>query len=465
MNILFLVASAPYFTNAVYDYDRAFGLYSRHRIHYFDAARHPLDFSLEPFDAIIFSYSFFSWTWDLSPRLLHVLREFHGPKVGIFQDEYDYYLRHRSNIRAMGLDTIVTCVPEKFWPNVFQEEFSSIPLIEAFTGYVAESLLFQPAPIPFGERPWHFGYRGRPVPYHYGNLTREKYTIGIEMQAICKQRGIPANIDVTEEGRVYGAAWLDLIRNCRVFLGTESGSNIFDFNGTAISALQAYLKKNPKVSYEEAHALFLKGIDDKVLMNQISPKIFETIALGTGLVLFEGGYSGVLEPWKHYIPLKKDYSNIDEVFKAVDDISLLERMTLQAMEDIVLSDRYSYKQFVKRIDELLEQLQPAPQALEPVYALFGWRKPGQTATCLLGICTARPTELPPSSHDVGALEFDAAACCKYLYRNLKFQIKRGCKRHAPFLRGPYRLTQMGMKKIYPLLYAFISRSKNILRKH
>ena len=55
-------------------------------------------------------------------------------------------------------------------------------------------------------------------------------------------------------------------------------------------------------------------------MNQISPKIFEAIRLRTALILFDGSYSDVVKPDAHYIVLKKDYSNIDEVFERLEDI-------------------------------------------------------------------------------------------------------------------------------------------------
>jgi hypothetical protein len=46
-------------------------------------------------------------------------------------------------------------------------------------------------------------------------------------------------------------------------------------------------------------------------MNQVSPKLLESARLGTALILFRGSYAGVIEPDKHYIPLEKDFSNIE----------------------------------------------------------------------------------------------------------------------------------------------------------
>jgi hypothetical protein len=90
-------------------------------------------------------------------------------------------------------------------------------------------------------------------------------------------------------------------------------------------------------------------------MNQISPKIFEAIACRTALVLFEGRYSGVLEPGKHFLPLKKDFSNVDEVLAKLHDDTFLEALTERAYQDIIGSGRYTYQAFIGLVDAALER--------------------------------------------------------------------------------------------------------------
>lgn len=109
--------------------------------------------------------------------------------------------------------------------------------------------------------------------------------------------------------------------------------------------------------------------------HKISPRVFETIAMHTGLVLFEGNYSGVIHPGKHYIALKKDFSNVDEVLALVNDLDYLQKMTTRAYEDVILSGKYSYRTFIGRLDNvLMEALPPTPKA-ELVYALIGKQTP------------------------------------------------------------------------------------------
>jgi hypothetical protein len=146
-------------------------------------------------------------------------------------------------------------------------------------------------------------------------------------------------------------------------LGTESGANVFDHDGSIRAAIEHALKENPELSYEEAHSRFVAEHEGKVLMNQISPKMFEAIAHRTALILFEGNYSGVVQPDRHFIPLKKDFSNVDDVLEKVQDDQYISAMTARAYEDVIASGKYSYARFISDFDRVVKECRiiSAPQ--------------------------------------------------------------------------------------------------------
>jgi hypothetical protein len=255
-----------------------------------------------------------------------------------------------------------------------------VRFVPVLTGYVpldAESL----RPVPMRARPISIGYRGWNLGYWYGDLGREKVLIGKWMKEACERRGLAADIAWEEAERFYGDDWFGFLGRCKATLGTESGSNVFDFDGTLRRRVEAELRANPGATYEEVHAKHLAAHEGKIVQNQISPKVFEAIACRTALILFEGRYSGVLEPQRHYIPLKKDFSNVDEVLGQVQDDDYLEALTSRAHRDIVQSGRYSYRGFVERFDDVLEECWAGePRAgqpwlpLPPADALLSFRK-------------------------------------------------------------------------------------------
>jgi len=396
-NVLFCYSRLPLFTNAVRDYVQAFGYYSLHRIHYYDLDSGPLDFDLEPFDCIIFNYCYWARCSSVSPDLRERVAGFSGLKIAILQDEYDYFLWHEKTLIALGINIIVTCVPEPHWRDVFRDDaFRRVTFINALTGYVPDSLLNSSNPDkPLVERDWTLGYRSRPVPYTYGRLTQEKLLIGQRMKQICAERSIPANIEVTEESRIYGAAWPEFVGNCRAVLGTESGSNFFDFDGSIKPAIEAFLKEHPDADFESVHERFLQGRDDVIHMNQVSPRIFEAIALRTGLVLFEGNYSGVVRPWEHFIPLKKDFSNVDEVFSSLADLPSLEAMIQRAYDDVIASGRYHFRNFIGMLDAHIANAKLPGKGYEPCYGLIAWRASADAALKVIpGQRMQTPTSQP-----------------------------------------------------------------------
>jgi hypothetical protein len=66
----------------------------------------------------------------------------------------------------------------------------------------------------------------------------------------------------------------------------------------------------------------------------------------------------VLQPHRHYIPLRRDLGNLDEVLHMVRDHALLEVTAARAYEDLHLSGRYSYAGLARQLDQVIE---PAPR--------------------------------------------------------------------------------------------------------
>ena len=120
--------------------------------------------------------------------------------------------------------------------------------------------------------------------------------------------------------------------------------------------MENMLRRNPAASLEEVYEECVAEHEGKVRMNQISPKAFEAIRLRTALILFEGEYSGVIQPDEHYITLNKDYSNFEEVIEKIKDTDFLHEITQRAHEDIIQSGKYSYRKFVSEVDSEVSKL-------------------------------------------------------------------------------------------------------------
>lgn len=327
------------------------------------------------YDAVVIHYSVrLSVEAHLSPGCADALQGYGGLKIAFVQDDYETTETTRTWIERLGVHAVFTIVPKAYIEAVYpKSRFAHVEFHETLTGFVP----LRPKPPeqlkPIAERKWVIGYRGRDLPYWYGNLGREKLIIGQRMRQICDERGITVDIESQTDRRIYGSGWYDFLENSKATLATESGANVFDDYGDIRRDVEKALAAEPTLSYEEIFARYLAEHEGRIVVNQISPKVFESIAYKTALVMFEGAYSGVVEPWKHYIPLKKDFSNIDDVLSKLADDEYLQSMAERAYSHVVESDRYSYRQFIEAFDDFLAETLRWSNNYQLVYGLVGTR--------------------------------------------------------------------------------------------
>jgi glycosyltransferase involved in cell wall biosynthesis len=379
LNLLMLYDDHSTYVRTIFEHLEAFQKYSRHHIVLMagaaGSAKAPLRPDFSAFDAVLIHYSIrVSVLRHLSPAIAEAVAAYGGPKILFAQDEYENTETTRGWIERLGIDTLFTSVPldevEKVYPG---KRFPRLAFVPTLTGYVPEVAGLDQFALPLSERRILIGYRGRRLPHHYGALGHEKWRIGVEMKRITEQRGLPVDIEVDDSRRIYGDDWYRFLGSCRATLGTESGANVFDDDGS-LKRLAAAKSETPFESFAAEH---LAGRDGEVRMNQVSPKIFEAIRLRTALVLFEGDYSGAIQRDRHYISLARDFSNVDDVIAKLNDAQYLSALTERAYAEVIGGGRYSYRTFVEGFDAHIDGygLARARARLHtvPLFAVFGER--------------------------------------------------------------------------------------------
>jgi hypothetical protein len=352
-SILLLADVPDVQANTVRDHVLAFSRWSRHEFLTFNPAfgRDSRLLDLEAFDAVVVHYSIsvVSET-HLPPRIREKLRRYTGLKVQFIQDGYRRIDEYCAAIRDLGIRLLFTCFPPEEARHVWTaERLPGVRVRHSLTGYVPEDII-SIEPRPMGARPYHVGYRSRPVPPWLGRLGQEKTMIGREFRARAEAAGLHCNIDTSEESRIYGAAWIEFLRSCRAALGTESGASVVDFDGSIERRVRDYLEKQPRATFDEVEEAILAPYEDRPRHATVSPRVFEAIGLHTALVMFPGEYSGVVRPWDHYVPLQPDFSNFDDVARLLRDVRYLEDLTRRAWREIIASGRFSYREGIREFD-------------------------------------------------------------------------------------------------------------------
>lgn len=359
--------------DAVRDFLFSFNAYSRHRYRYiFDCGVLDDRFDYSAFDVILVF-----WTLDvLSPALSDEVRariaRTRALKVLFRQDDYRDVRATAAAMRGLGIQLVLTCVDEADHATFYSRE--QIPTLEAcetvLPGYVPEYLRRYAASAG-SARPIDVGYRSRAMPFYLGDVGHAKSLIADRFQAVALRYDLRCDISVREEDRLYGRRWLAFLESCRCVLGTPSGSSVADLTGEIRRNCERYLGLNPRASYDELKARFFADVEGRVVIDTVSPRIFEAAALRCTMVNQEGRYGGILEPDRHYIAVKRDYSNIPDVVDRIKDRTFCRELADKAHSDLIASRRYSYAAFVRRFDDVLTRHGRAAGSPAPWMRFYG----------------------------------------------------------------------------------------------
>jgi hypothetical protein len=338
-------------------YLEAWARYSGFEVYYVQAVNDStVPVSLDEFDIVFNSYCVrFCFDNYVSSEWIRKLKAFRGLKIISIQDDYDNTFKTRAAILDCGFDVVLTPMPPEAHRHVYGDAIlETRQMVYCLTGFAPVLPADLKPLLPLMQRPLVVGYRGRDIGARYGRMAQLKAEIGAVFENACRERGLACDISVQENARIYGG-WFNFLASCRAVLGVDSGSNIFDFDGSikkTYDEMAAMLGRPP--TYPEFEP-FTREAETQVSIGEISPRVFEAAAVRTALVMVEGKYSGILTPGEHYIAVKSDFSNLDDVFERLNDGPALEAMTARTYDALIASGRFSYEEAVRGFETVFRE--------------------------------------------------------------------------------------------------------------
>jgi hypothetical protein len=322
------------------------------------------------FTTLVLHYSLFgSLPWKLDAYFERYLGRSTAYKIAFFQDEHQLGPQRFDFLNRYEVDCVYTLLDPAYWDEVYRRHTNVSKLVHTLPGYVTDDLVGLAGRLtkPYEEREIDVGYRTRTLPPYMGRGAQEKVEIAHRFRERAQGTDLVVDIGVDEESRIYGAAWFEFLANCRAVLGTEAGVSIFDTTGAVREEYERLLATDPVLSPTEVFAR-LDRWEGNIFYRTVSPRHFEASALRVCQILFEGTYSGVLRPMVHYLPLKKDFSNFDDVIRDFRDPGVWREVTDSAYRDLIASGSYTYERFVASFDEELVAAGVQPEADESLAA-------------------------------------------------------------------------------------------------
>lgn len=306
------------------------------------------------FDVVVFHYSIvIAQGYHIGSALRSRLAESPALKVLFIQDEYRWIDATAEAIRDLGISVIFTVLNKDVVDKVYHHPWLKDVRKEiTLTGFVDEQLLGRCIP-PYERRRTDVAYRARKVPYWLGSFAMEKWTIGEKFRIDADRFGLSQDISSDENARLYGDRWIRFLSGAKAVLGTESGASVCDFTGEIRGRVDAAVAADPRISFEAIRETLLGHVDGQVIIHVISPRVFEAAALKTLMINYPGEYSGRLVPWRHYVPLEKDHSNIEQVANIIRDPKRVREIVEAAYREVACNPENSFRAMVRHFDRVV----------------------------------------------------------------------------------------------------------------
>jgi hypothetical protein len=175
-----------------------------------------------------------------------------------------------------------------------------------------------------------------------------KQRIGHRTKELAADLGLKVDIDHPKRYALRGNQWYRFLLRGKYTIGVEGGSSLWDRDGRIKGCVEKYLETNPDADFEEVADVCFPG-EDRHRLVALSPRHLEACATRTCQILVEGDYSDILKPWRHYIPVREDLSDLRRALEIARDDRMREALTTRCHDDVVLTGRYSYRAFVEQV--------------------------------------------------------------------------------------------------------------------
>lgn len=220
---------------------------------------------------------------------------------------------------------------------------------EALTGYVDDNLeaIASKYSRPFESRSIELGQRVRYLSPQFGKEAQTKGRIAVEFAELARKAGYSCDVSTDATQVLLGERWHQFLGDIKFTVGGLGGASLADPHGKLADRIRRKTFRNPALTMDELNRGFRSRGGRRGDFGAISPRIFEAAALGVCQILFEANYVGRLSPWQHYIPLRPDLGNAEEVLAFMRDTEECAAIAQRCKKELISSGDFTYDKFVQ----------------------------------------------------------------------------------------------------------------------
>ena len=290
----------------------------------------PFDFKkmINPFsyDVIVFGYSVLSNLYGKPKQILKLITKFtKATKIGFMQNEFKNLPEYIRTYESLNIDIIVS-------------QFSQELATELYSGRTKAKIISLPHAMITKKKETFFNHKKRSVDiggrlrqyaYYLGNYKRFS-VIPKFIKKIKKEKKFIIDFSTDEKDRFTHSDWSDFLSNSRATISCESGNFYLQWSDSLRNKINKLTTQDNKIKFSYIYENILKKSNFYFDGSLISSRQFDAIANGSCNLLVEGNYQGLIEADKHYIEIKSDFSNYNQVLEILNDFKVTEKIATEA---------------------------------------------------------------------------------------------------------------------------------------
>lgn len=192
----------------------------------------------------------------------------------------------------------------------------------------------------FEERSIDIGNRSYEYPWYLGDVDRIKTFDFLDKLNF----NLILDISTDPSKRFKREEWANFLNNCKFTIASEAGSSYLERDDKTRNLVNEYINKNPYSNFENIYENFFQNYKGESINGKcISSRHFDAVGTKTCQILLEGRYNDILEPNIHYLELKKDFSNINEVIEKMKNPIHIKEIVDNAYEYVINNHTHKHR--------------------------------------------------------------------------------------------------------------------------